>query len=157
MNYLRYVMKKYLFVVLALVFVIVYWSSAGKLPPQSVVFPKFITAILIPLFIWVIIQSIVEYRALAKNTEVPENEKWKFSLNITRNKLVIVGATVVYVAIIPVIGYIVTTVLYVGGLSFFLGNRKPVKLILYTGILVAILYLIFGFWLRIRLPTGILI
>jgi putative tricarboxylic transport membrane protein len=134
----------------------VYWISAGKLPEKSVVFPKFVTVVLIPLFIWVFIQSIVEYQRLAKNTEIPEKEKWDFTLKVSRPKLVITAATAVYILLIPIIGYIVTSILYIGGLSFYLGNRKPVKLILYTLVFFSILYGIFVVLMRVRVPSGIL-
>lgn len=157
MNYLRFVVKRYFFAVLALVFVVLYWVSASSLPSESLVFPKFVTIVTIPLFIWVFVLSLREYRALAKDASVPEKEKWRCSLNLTKPKLVITVATILYVVLIPVVGYCVTTVLYVGGFSFYLGNRDPVRLILYTGIFFAILYAIFGIWLRIRLPGGFLI
>ena len=157
MNYLRFVVKRYLFAVLALVFVAVYWASARTLPAESVVFPRFVTFVTIPLFLWVFVLSVREYRALAADQSLPEAEKWRCALGLTRTKLVITGATVLYIALLPVVGYCVTTVLYVGGLSFYLGNRKPLRLLLYTGVFFAVLYAVFGVWLRIRLPGGFLL
>ncbi len=157
MNYVRYLVKKYIFAVFALIFVILYWCSAYDLPPESIVFPRFVTIVMIPLFIWVFAQSVIEYRKLEKDTETPEKKKWDMSMKITKPKLVITGATVLYILLIPVVGYMVMTILYVGGLSYYLGNRKPLSLILYTGIFTAILYGIFVLWLRIRPPTGFLI
>ena len=156
MKYIRFIIKRYLFAVIALAFVIIYWLSASKLPEESIVFPRIITYIIIPLFIWVFIQSIVEFQKLKKDTSIPEEEKWDCTLNLTKPKLVIIGATILYIALIPIVGYVVTTALYVAGLSFYLGNRSPIKLILFTGILIAILYVIFAVWLRIRLPHGFL-
>lgn len=156
MNYSRYVLKKYLFVVIAIAFMACYWGSAYSLPSRSVVFPRFITFITIPIIIWCIIQSITEYRALARNTEMTDEEKFGKPLNISKVKLVITGMTALYVALIPVIGYCVMTILYVGGLSWYLGNRKPVKLVSYTLVYFGITYAIFFMWLRIRLPGGLL-
>jgi hypothetical protein len=156
MNYVRFLIKRYLFAVLALIFVIVYWRSAGKLPEKATVFPRFITAVMIPIFIWVFVQSIMEYRALVKDTKTPEKKKWDMSMKITKPKLIITGATVLYILLIPIIGYGVTSMLYIGGLSFYLENRKPLSLILYTGIFFSILYGIFVVWLRIRPPVGLL-
>ena len=156
MNYLRFLIKRYLFVLLSLAFVIAYWISAGKLPEVAIRFPKFITYITIPLFIWVFIQTIIEYKKLAKDTEIPEKEKWDMRMKVTKTKVVITVATFLYILLIPIIGYVVTSIIYIGGLSFYLGNRKPLSLILYTGIFFGALYLIFIIWLRIRLPEGLL-
>ena len=156
MKFIRFIIKRYLFAVIALAFVIVYWLSAKNLPEESLVFPKIITYIIIPLFVWVFIQSVVEFQKLKKDTTIPEEEKWNCTLNLTQAKLVIIAATILYIALIPVVGYVVTTAIYVAGLSFYLGNRSPIKLILFTGVLIAILYLIFAVWLRIRLPHGFL-
>lgn len=157
MNYLRYVLKKYLFVVITIAFLAAYWHSAHGLPSKSVVFPRFITFVTVPIIIWAIIQSIVEYRTLKNNTEMTDEQKWGKPLRITKTKLVIVGMTALYVALIPVVGYCVTTILYLGGLSFYLGNRQPVKLALFTFAYFGITYAIFFMWLGIRLPGGLLI
>ncbi len=156
MNYLRYFLKKYLFVLIAIAFMACYWISAYSLPGRSIVFPRFITFITIPIIIWCIIQSITEYRALVRNTEMTDEEKFGKPLNLSPVKIVITGMTALYIALIPVIGYCVTTILYVGGLSYYLGNRKPVKLVAFTLAYFGITYAIFFMWLRIRLPGGLL-
>ena len=155
MNYLRYLVRRYLFAILTLIFVLVYWRSAGKLPEKAIVFPRFITMLMIPIFVWVIVQSIIEYRAIAKEPHV--KQKWDKTVKITKPKLLITGATILYLLLIPVVGYVVMSVLYIGGLSFYLGNRKPFTLILYSAIIVSIIYGIFVLWLRIRPPSGFFI
>lgn len=157
MNYARYVLKRYLFVIIAIAFIVTYWCSAYSLPSRSIVFPRFITFITIPIIIWTVIQSITEYRALKNNTEMTEDQKWGRPLRLSRVKLVITGMTVLYVILIPLIGYCVMTILYVGGLSFYLGNRNFLKLTLFTLIYFGITYAIFSLWLGIRLPKGFLI
>ncbi len=157
MNYVRYVLKRYLFVVVTLAFLAAYWISAHALPSRSIVFPRFITFITIPIILWAIIESILEYRALRDNREMTEEEKWGKPLNLSKTKLVITGMTILYVALIPVVGYCVMTILFLGGLSFYLGNRNPVKLVLFTFIYFGITYAIFFGWLGIRLPGGFLI
>ncbi|MDO5000858.1 MAG: tripartite tricarboxylate transporter TctB family protein [Eubacteriales bacterium] len=156
MKFVRFFIKRYLFALLALIFVIVYWISAHRLPEESIIFPRIITYVTIPLFIWVFATSVKEYKALLADESIPEEEKWNCTLNLSSKKLVIIAATVLYVALVPVVGYCVTTILYVGGLSYYLGNRKPVSLIVYTLVFFGILYAIFGLWLRVRLPSGFL-
>lgn len=155
-KYLRFVVKRYLFVPMAFVFVLLYWSSASKLQAKSIVFPKAITALMIPLFIWAIIDSIRDYRALAANKEIPEEKKWDCSLRITKTKLCILGATILYLILLPIIGYCVMTMIYIAGLSYYLGNRNIIMLIVYTGSFFGVLYLVFVWWLKIRVPAGFL-
>jgi hypothetical protein len=155
-KYLRFIVKKYLFSVIALVFVSVYWYSAGKLPERATVFPRIVTIIMIPLFVWNFILSIQQFRALCRS-EMPEEKKWTCSLRITKPKLVLTGMTVLYVILIPILGYCVTTLIYIPAMTRYLGVRKPVRLVLFAVILFSVLYSIFGLWLRIRLPSGLLI
>ncbi len=156
-KYGRFVIKKYLFSVLALIFVCVYWASAYKLPEKSIVFPRAVTFLLIPLFIWNISLSIRQFRKLRDDETVPEEKKWNCTLRVTKPKLVLMGMTILYALLIPVVGYCVCTVVYIASMTRYLGERRPGKLILFTAVLFAVLYAIFGLWLRVRLPAGFLI
>lgn len=156
-KYGRFVVKKYLFSVIALIFVCVYWASASKLPEKSIVFPRAVTFILIPLFIWNFSLSIKQFRKLLADGETPEEKKWNCTLRITKPKLTLMGMTIVYALCIPVIGYCVSTLVYIASMTYYLGERRPAKVALFTVILFAVLYAIFGVWLRVRLPAGFLI
>ena len=112
---------------------------------------------MIPLFIWNFIVCFQKFRYQLKREDIPETAKWDFSMGITKSKLVITGMTVLYCAIMPRIGFIVTTVVYMAAMTVFLGERKPIKIGLYVIITVGLLYYIFAIWLRIRMPNGLLI
>lgn len=77
-------------------------------------------------------------------------------MHITKPKLIVTLATIAYVALLPVGGFLLCTALYLGGLAWYLGIRKSLKLILFVGLYTAVVYAIFGLWLNVRLPAGIL-
>jgi putative tricarboxylic transport membrane protein len=100
--------------------------------------------------------SIVGFRKQLA-AETPEAEKWECSLNITKPKVVVTIATIIYVFVLPIVGFVVTTAVYLALLSFYLGTRKPLKLILFAVLYTAALYGVFVAWLGVRMPAGFLI
>lgn len=155
-KYLRFVVKNYLFAVLSLVFAIMYTVSASRLPAKSLTFSKPVLLCLIPLFIWNFTKSVVEFRKTAADTQTPDAEKWNCSMHITKPKLIVTLATFAYVALLPVGGFLLCTALYLGGLAWYLGIRNPLRLILFVVLYTAVVYVIFGLWLNVRLPAGML-
>ena len=76
--------------------------------------------------------------------------------------VVAVGLTVAYVALCKIVGYIVTTAIFIAGFSVYLSyrNQKWSKLWTYPVVAVAttlILYFTFKFFLNVPLPKGFLI
>lgn len=71
--------------------------------------------------------------------------------------IIFAAATIVYVALIPVVGFYVMTIVFLAGLMLALGIRK---LFLYLGlpiVLTAIIYLTFTMQLKVPLPEGVLL
>ena len=155
-KYVRFFIKEYLFTLFSTVFLIFYWSSAYKLKIEAIRYPIFFSVIAIIMIIWNLYMSVREFRQVY-NAEGDEKKKWDCSLGLSKKKLSVIGATLLYVILIPVLGYCVSTFLYLVGMVVFLGERRPVKIVLYSLIMTGFLYLIFGRWLMIRLPTGFLI
>lgn len=152
-KYIRYLIKHYLFALLALLFTLMYWVSAAKLPQTSVSFPRALTMLLVPLFIWNAVASVRDFRRTLSLDEA-EALKWRCDLNITTPKVVVTLATLAYIVLMPVIGFVVCTALYLAGLAYYLGVRKPLPLLLFTGVYTVAVYSIFVAWLRVRLPDG---
>lgn len=155
-KYLKYVVKNYLFGVLSMVFALLYWLNARTLPAKSLTFSIPVLLCLIPLFVWNIVKSVMDFRKTVADEEIPEKEKWNCSMHITKPKLIVTLATVAFVLLMPVGGFLLCTALYLGGLAWYLGIRKPLNLILFVAIYTAVIYAIFGMWLNVRLPAGIL-
>lgn len=155
-KYLRFVVKNYLFAVISMIFALMYWLSARTLPDKSLTFSKPVLLCLIPLFIWNIGKSVVDFRKTVADEKTSEKEKWDCSLHITKPKLIVTLATIAYVALLQVVGFLPCTALYLGGLAWYLGIRKPVRLVLFVALYTAVIYGVFGLWLNVRLPSGIL-
>ncbi len=66
--------------------------------------------------------------------------------------LVLVGASVVYYLLLPVLHFIPATILYLLGLIFYLGERKWWKLALLSVLTTGAVYALFGLVLHVRLP-----
>jgi putative tricarboxylic transport membrane protein len=157
LKYIRYVVRNYLFAVLALIFTVMFWVSASRLPSRAVVFPRALLYALIPLFIWNAVSSVRGFRKTLEDTDIAEEKKWNCTLGLNRPRVVVTLATLGYIVSMPVLGFITSTCLYLVGLSFYLGVRKPLTLALFAAIYIGIVYAIFGWWLQVRLPTGFLI
>ena len=155
-KYFRYVIKNYLFAVLALLFVAVYWMSAGKLPNASIVFPRVLTYFLVPLFLWNFVESLIGFRKTAAGDN-PEGTKWDCGLHLSRPKIMVILVTLAYIVLMPILGFVVTTVLYLLVLSYYLGVRNYISLLLFTGVYTFAIYAVFVMWLRVRLPDGLLL
>ena len=156
LKYLKFVVKNYLFAVLSLIFAIAYWISAKELPEDSLTFSYPVLFCLIPLLIWNIAKSVVDFRKTLADQQTPEKEKWDCSLHITKPKMIVTLATIAYIALLSVGGFLLCTALYLGGLAWYLGIRRPIKLITFVVLYTAVVYAIFGLWLNVRLPAGIL-
>jgi len=153
-KYIRYVVKHYLFAVLALLFTIAYWVSAYNLPKASLVFPRALLYILMPLFVWNFVDSLRGFRKELE-AEGKDAAKWECSLHLTTPKVVVALFTLAYIIIMPIIGFVVTTTLYLATLAYYLGLRK-VQLLVFTVIYIGVVYAVFVMWLNIRLPSGLL-
>jgi putative tricarboxylic transport membrane protein len=157
LKYIRYLVRNYFFGVLALIFTIMFWISASRLPGRAIVFPRALLFILIPLFIWNAVSSVRGFRKTLADTDTAEERKWNCALGLNRPRIVVTLATLAYIVLMPILGFITSTVLYLMGLAFYLGIRKPMALTLFAAIYIGIVYAVFGLWLQVRLPTGILI
>ncbi|MFA9381103.1 MAG: tripartite tricarboxylate transporter TctB family protein [Acetanaerobacterium sp.] len=155
-KYIRFMTKNYLFAVLAFAFTCLYWFSAKDLPAKSLVFPKALLVVLIPLFIWNGVNSVWEFRKTLKDEDTPEAKKWNCSLHITSPKVIVTLITLGYTLLIPILGFFLCTIIYLAVLAFYLGIRKPIPLILFTVLLTAVIYGVFVLWLMVRLPSGII-
>jgi len=61
----------------------------------------------------------------------------------------------VYVALLPVLGYVVSIGLLIGAVAWFAGARKPVSVVACMVVAGPLLWLMFDWALEIRLPVGL--
>jgi|GEM_PF-6370886 len=155
-KYFRYLIKNYLFGLLALVFTITYVISINSLPKETITFPRVILIFLVPLFIWNFAESVMNFRKTLQSEE-PEEKKLDCSLHLTKARLFVMLVTLIYIFLMPTLGFVVTTPLYLAVLALFLGVRKPVRLIVFVVVFTAVVYVIFAMWLKVQIPQGLFI
>ncbi|MEN1969578.1 tripartite tricarboxylate transporter TctB family protein [Lentibacillus sp. N15] len=91
---------------------------------------------------------------------IKDQEKEEASDHITKRDLpAVLGVicfTIVYIALLEVIGFLIMTVLFLFLCSLFLGYRKHWVNAIISLILPILIYLLFVEFLQVQLPTGIL-
>ena len=155
-KYLRYLVRDQIFTLFSIGFIVAYWTQASHLPSVSTRFPFVVTIVACIFIVWNLILSVVQFnKTLQEEGEKGVNVDLSFGLD--SKKWIVVGVTALYIFLIPVVGYITMTTLYMVVICLFLGIRKPLIITIYTIVLVTLLYVVFGLWLNVTLPTGFLI
>ena len=123
---------------------------------KSMTFPKVVLYTIIVLCLIVLVQGILNYRKLKKtvaNTENTEvHEKKKFDIRI----LVTIGLILLYAVLWNVIGFTLSSILFVFVESMLLDHSKP----WWHGLLIAvgyviIVYLVFALGFKVSFPEPI--
>lgn len=120
-------------------------TSEWKLSPF--LFPVLISVFGLLLTISLIADARREQKAAEDTGEKPAKEKHNLP-----GALILIGASIVYYFILPVLHFIPATILYLAGLFVYLGERKWWKVILLSVITTAAIFLLFGKGLNVRLP-----
>ena len=132
------------FMVIALIF----FLNTMKLPENSQMYPRFMIGIMTFLAILIFIKSFFK---------APEKE-WKelFGHIQWKRFLFVFVISFVYIALINTLGFFTTTLLYlIISMVFLKGTVKTFIISIPSFMLV--LYLVFRIFLKVPLPTGILI
>ena len=154
-KFVRFFIREYLFTLLSAIFVVLYWGSAWNLPKAAIQYPIVISIITVFFIGWNVYLSIKEFR---KVSHLDANAKpFNITFKLSKGKIVIICATILYAICIVYVGYVVSTFLYLLTMAYFLGARKPISLFIYATGLTAFFYVVFRIGLAVRLPTGILI
>lgn len=136
-----------------------YYSDIRKLPAREKMVVEYI---LIALAVLVAIEAgraIIDFRKflMEQNTD-----RTKFDSNailgLSENKQVIVIVlTAIYMIIFPILGFFVTSFLYVFLLNLILGIRNKLQLVAIPAGLLVFVYILFVILFSVKLPAGILI
>jgi len=65
--------------------------------------------------------------------------------------------TLAYVLLMPLVGFVTTSIVYIVSLAMVLGVRSPVVLAATPGLVIGLLYVGMEWWLNLPLPAGILL
>lgn len=124
-----------------------FYFMTSKLPKEATTYPMFVTSLLLFL---TIIHLFITYR----NNSAEESTTFK-GLKL-KQILFVLGGSGIYVAMISILGYISSTVIYISVILIGLKVDRKKSIIISTGS-AAFIYILFKILLRVPLPTGFLI
>lgn len=125
----------------------VFYFMISKLPAKATLYPIFVTTLLLFL---TIIHLIITYN------KKDNTESRVFKDIELKQLLFVLGASGLYVAMINIIGYITSTIIYI--LVVLLGLKVSKKSsILISIIFAGLIYILFKVLLRVPLPKGFII
>lgn len=127
-----------------LVILAVFFGYTFQYPPEVVAFPRFLLAVLLLMCVALLVRP-------------GDLGKIKVTAFLTRPKLVTAAFMVGYVAIFPLLGFFVTTLLTVFGYILYFERTARLKAFLIALGWVVLLFVAFQTFLYIWFPQGLLI
>ena len=107
-------------------------------------FPLLLSAFTVLVSLSLLLEAVHELRAAAK-----EDGKGKMNL---KNVAVVMLLCIAYASLLPHLGFIFASMLFLAALIWFLGERKIWLLAAISVVMPLLLYVIFGVLLSVRLP-----
>ena len=107
-------------------------------------FPLLLSAFTVLVSLSLLLEAVHELRAAAK-----EDGKGKMNL---KNVAVVMLLCIAYAVLLPHLGFIFASMLFLAALIWFLGERKIWLLAAISVVMPLLLYVIFGVLLSVRLP-----
>ena len=144
--------------IIFLIFSLLYISQIGIIkisnfaPIDSAFFPKLLSAIMIIL---ALIEIIVGIRKMKNATQEAEEEEKINYINVIKTFVL----SVIYVAMLQPLGFIISSVLYATSGMIVLCPKeecKPVKFFIISAAVSVVIYILFRYALGLVLPPGIL-
>ena len=128
-----------------------FYAGIKKLPADSQMYPKVIVIILFGLTTLYLIQMIMN--AVKYGTESGKSQFEGFQ---PKQFFVCLALTLLYIIAVITIGFYVSTVVFLVVSLFFL-KVKPLYIGIATVALIALIYVAFTLFLRVQLPSNLLI
>lgn len=153
--------SRFVFLAIATVMCLYIFLDSQKLSFKNSIYVTVMFVIFITMTVW---EVLAEMRTVQreKKEAVPEKEgssedtkeaKEPFYKN---KKLILVAAMLLFVALMSIFGFFVAALVSYIFLTFLLGTRNPVQLLVIPVITLALIYVIFVMLFNIRLPQGLL-
>ncbi len=136
-----------LMILLLTVGLIVEGMTSG-LPYETWQFPRLIFMVLVSLLV---IEIISEIRKL-----VVSDHEGAETIIINKNVLKVLLLIILYVFLLNIIGFFITSALFMAACLFITGYKHRVKMCLFTVLVLVGIYVVFIEYLNIPLPSGIL-
>ena len=130
-----------------------YFILIKQLPPKAARYPYFVLGLMVFLTILLAINTFI---IKPKNEEKSEKEEEKSEGILYKQFFFVMLASAVYIILIDIIGFFVTTATYL--FVIMIGLKSNIKWSIVVSIIFPIfLYLIFVSFLRVPVPRGFLI
>ncbi|MBN9655070.1 tripartite tricarboxylate transporter TctB family protein [Halobacillus sp. GSS1] len=117
-------------------------------PVDSDFVPKILGYLLIILAVFLFFDKSSETEEEKEKRQVPKKEMLVL--------LAVGGMIFLYIFLLELLGFVLSSMLFIFACSWFLGYRKLVTTILVAVLFPLIMYLSFNYLLQIRLPQGVL-
>lgn len=135
--------------IILLLFCAIVFITSQQMPPGPKFFPEILSLILAVLSL-ILLFSSLKGKSIVKNNNNKENTiNWKKFITI-------VAATFLYIFFIETIGYIISTFGLIILISWVLGYKNKVSLVIISLIVTMVLYSFFALVFNIPLPKGLL-
>jgi hypothetical protein len=137
------------------------YIESRSYPVDSRYFPQFIILIIALLGFATLIKELKSFfkrREVDRTGEGSDNGKiafWRMP-SVQKVSMMIISS-LIYMVIMGYVGFFVTTTVYLPIMMLLLGIRKARTIVLSTGIVVVLIYLVFMKFLSVPFPEGILI
>lgn len=125
----------------------VFYFMISRLPSKATLYPLFVTTILLLL---TLIHIAITY---FKKTDSEANVFKDLEL---KQLLFVLGASGLYVGLINIIGYVISTIIYIVAVLFGLNVKKSNSVFISVGFSI-IVYVVFKILLKVPLPRGFII
>lgn len=146
------IMVQLIFPFICIGFMTYYYFNTRDLHYYSLAFPRILMILLVVTLAWDILGTVLEGR---KASTVQGKEKHQHWLKSNFRGIVVYLSTIIYVILLSILGYGLSTLLYITLMVYYLGIRKFKNISFYVFISFMFLYGVFVLLLKVRLPSGI--
>ncbi len=135
-------------------FVLLLVLTLTLLPERVQTYPKAVSVAGIALSVLLLIQHAGKIKA-EKNAGTATK---KTEAGDVKKVLLLAGCTLAYVCLINVVGFLVTSIVYMFAIAHFTARKRNIKVAIAIAIIIpVILYLVFVVAFKVALPTGFLL
>jgi len=114
-------------------------------------FPLILSAFVGGLSILLLVKSIITIR---RNAQQDESEKKSLDRRTLRRIILVILGVAIYVAVVRTLGFVLTSVVFLAALPIYFGERRPLVIVAYSILGVALVYILFGVVARVPFPAG---
>jgi len=146
-----------IFLLVITAFAFIYYLDVMSLPHREEKIVVFTLFWLLIVFVSInIVQLFMEYRKSEQDEKIQNKNNKKAHVLKDDKRLILLISLVIYVLLVKIIGFFVTSFLFFIVLSWLLGTRKISTLIFVPSVIVMLTYFFFVKLLNVNIPTGIL-